>query len=161
MTYFDFYRLAFYRLVCKIVNLWDIDIDKHGVHNKCPKRIIFCCHRQMFKDIYANLPLKLPNLSFSTFEFNMKSWVPPFLSETLSPILVCPSKIFSGSPNFLIFKIWFPPFERGGGGTHYVFNAELRRRSEWAFLLNAFKAYLRIFTKCAFSKCIWIKMMHF
>ena len=86
---------------------------KHGLHNKRPKRIIFCCHRQMFKDIYANLLLKLPNLSFFTPEFNMKSSVPPFFLKLFPPFWFAHPKFFSGSRNFWIFKIWFPPFERG------------------------------------------------
>ena len=57
------------------------------------KGCVLCCHRQIFKEIYANLSLKslFTSLSIPTFNF------------------------FSGFPLFEIFKIWVPlhPFERG------------------------------------------------
>ena len=75
----------------------------------------FCCRKQIFKEIYANLSLKVPIFAFFIPILILKSWIPP-LFEKSPPFLVSPTPIFFRFPHpFLKFsKFGFPPLERGG-----------------------------------------------
>ena len=98
-------------------------------------------------------------MSFSIPKFNMKFGFPPFFLKLFPPFWYAYPKIFSGYPHFEIFKIWFPPFERGEGHTMNSMLIWGISRNEyffkhlkyiWKFLLNAH--FRNVFELCISKK---------
>ena len=72
-----------------------------------------CCHRQIYEEIYANLSLKSPFLSFLSLNSTWKVGLPFSFWKSLPPFWF-PNPKFFFSPSLILV----PSSE--GGGVHYA-----------------------------------------
>ena len=98
------------------------------------KDLIFAARGKFLKNFMLIFIWKSTFLSFSTPQFNLKSWVLPFILNIFPSFSFIHLNFFSGSFPFGKFQNLVPPFFKGG--THYGHDASHRLFNLPTLILN-------------------------